>query len=175
MALLLAALEGVERHSKGDRNTSVDAAVDITAELEDVAVTEANGPPQLADLATIDADRELEQDRDELAIWDEVDRPAEQRHGHAPLLRRSHELLVRSVDTPGRPDERDAEDLLERADALAGRAGHVVAPPDVEDLAALHAEELLRLRLVGEEPDVFLDGELLLPHECDRLPRARPV
>jgi hypothetical protein len=79
------------------------------------------------------------------------------------------------VDTPGRAHERDAKDLLERADAFTVGRREVVTAAHVEHLAPLQAEELLALRLVREEADVLFDRKLLLADEGDRLPRARPV
>ena len=84
----LARLQRIQRDSEGDRHAPVDAPIGIAAELEDVAVAEADGPDELAHLAAVHEDRELEEDRDELAVGDEVDRPAEERDRHAPLLRR---------------------------------------------------------------------------------------
>ena len=64
-------------------------------------------------------------------------------------------------------------DLLEHADLLAGRRGHVVAAAELHHRAGLDPEELLGLVLVGEEADVLLDRHPLLPHERDRQPARR--
>ena len=94
---------------------------------------------------------------------------------NAPLLGQRDLLLVGVVDSPGRAQERDAEDLLQQSDALSLGVGDVVAPAHVEDCPGLDPEELFAFGLVGEEADVLLDRQLLLADEGERLPWTRAV
>src|SRR5205823_5113230 len=82
-------------------------------------------------------------------------------------------LLLRIPHAPGRPQQRLAEDVVERSDPLLADEHVVARAARVEPGPRLDAKELLRLRLVGVEADVLLDLQLLLPHEGDRPARRR--
>src|SRR5206468_374734 len=95
-------------------------------------------------------------------------------HRLRALARDRHLPLLRVRHAPGRTEQRLAEDMLERADPAFVRILDVVAgAAGVEPGPGADREQLLRLGVVGEEADVLLDGELLLPDERNRRPGER--
>ena len=98
-------------------------------------------------------------------VRDEVDEPPEQRHDQALLLRLHRS--GRRRDLVGGADQARPEHLLDLADLRPVGARDVVRGARVEPLAGLDPQQLDRLRLVREEPDVLLELEPRLLDEAE--------
>ena len=81
-------------------------------EVEVVRVAHAHPAREVAEMPLALVDREVEEDRDEIAVGDEVDRPPDERPEDGAFLR-DPELLVLRADDPPRRAEEIAEHLLE--------------------------------------------------------------
>ena len=128
----------------------------------------------MPDHAAVHEQVEVVRDRNPFAVRHEVDQAAGDRHRQAAFLRRRDLVVVRLAHAPRRTEERLPEEMVKDADRRTVGRRHVVArAAGIEDGARLQPEELLGLRLVGEEADVLLDRHLLLAHERHRAAQRR--
>ena len=161
----LARLQGVQCDPERDREPAIDRPFDIAADVQVVRVAEAEAPVQVADVPLAGIDREVERDRHEVAVWNDVDQPAQDRDRQRPSwaiasacsaesrichVERSRDLPKTFPSTP----------IFSPSGVV-----DVVAAADLHHRARLDPPELARLALVRVEADVLLDRHSLLPHE----------
>src|SRR6185503_669503 len=173
-------LQRIHADADRDDHPAVERAAGIAAEVDVVGVDELAEPPSVetdhpvvAPKLEVVRQRQpvhelveyLTDHRDERQ-W-ESDEATDHRHRHA-LLARDDRTVSRDVgDSVRRAKQRAPEHLLDLAELLAVGGGHVVGRGRVETLARLQADQLVRLRPVGEEADVLLELEPGLLDEAE--------
>src|SRR5919197_4765937 len=164
-----AVLQGVETDRPGGRDTPVELALVVAGEVENVSITQLELAVDAADGVVVDQDLEVVRDRNEPAdVGNEIDDATQDRPNLRTLACNRNFGVVGVADPPGRPQQRFAEDVLQRPDSLLAGEHLVARAARVEPLQRLDPEELVRFVLVRVEADVFANRELLLAYVRDR-------